>query len=129
MNATKICNVLLAMVLTGGLMSHGQVSSAQTDASSVGTTDATTKLDESDNFGACKRQSVDEPGPAQNGANGRCAKAPSVFEQGKAIFRFDTFGDEDYWGGKLRCTRRSRAPLSEASAPVSARRRLLPSPA
>ena len=31
----------------------------------------------------------------------RCAKAPSLFEQGKAIFRFDTFGDEDYWGGKL----------------------------
>ena len=28
MNPMKMCNVLLAMVLTGGLMSHAQVSSA-----------------------------------------------------------------------------------------------------
>ena len=32
----------------------------------------------------------------------RCAKAQQrLFEQGKAIFRFDTFGDEDWWGGQL----------------------------
>src|SRR6185437_4714873 len=48
-----------------------------------------------DKPGACESQSVDEPGQA-------CAKAlVRLFEQGKDIFRFDTFGDEDYWGGKL----------------------------
>jgi hypothetical protein len=48
-----------------------------------------------DRPGACDAQSVDEPGQ-------RCAKAlAALFEQGKDIFRFDTFGDEDYWGGKL----------------------------
>jgi len=48
-----------------------------------------------DSPGACESQSVDAPGQA-------CAKAlAGLFEQGKAIFRFDTFGDEDYWGGKL----------------------------
>lgn len=26
----------------------------------------------------------------------------AMFEQGKQIFRLDTFGDEDFWGGKLR---------------------------
>src|SRR5690242_3111761 len=45
--------------------------------------------------GACEPQSVDEPGQG-------CAKAlVGLFEQGKEIFRFDTFGDEDYWGGML----------------------------
>src|SRR6185437_1345778 len=48
-----------------------------------------------DKPGACESQSVDEPGQG-------CAKAlVGLFEQGKEIFRFDTFGDEDYWGGKL----------------------------
>jgi hypothetical protein len=48
-----------------------------------------------DNPGACESQSVDAPGQG-------CAKAlVGLFEQGKEIFRFDTFGDEDYWGGKL----------------------------
>src|SRR4029079_15151609 len=45
--------------------------------------------------GACESQSVDAPGQG-------CAKALArLFEQGKEIFRFDTFGDEDYWGGML----------------------------
>jgi hypothetical protein len=45
--------------------------------------------------GACESQSVDAPGQG-------CAKAlVGLFEQGKEIFRFDTFGDEDYWGGML----------------------------
>jgi hypothetical protein len=45
--------------------------------------------------GACESQSVDAPGQG-------CAKAlVRLFEQGKQIFRFDTFGDEDYWGGTL----------------------------
>src|SRR6476661_841707 len=48
-----------------------------------------------ENPGACESQSVDQPGQG-------CAKAlVRLFEQGKEIFRFDTFGDEDYWGGKL----------------------------
>jgi hypothetical protein len=48
-----------------------------------------------DKPGACESQSVDAPGQG-------CAKAlVGLFEQGKQIFRFDTFGDEDYWGGML----------------------------
>jgi len=51
--------------------------------------------DHNDNPGACESQSVDAPGQG-------CAKAlVQLFEQGKEIFRFDTFGDEDYWGGML----------------------------
>ena len=72
-------------------------------ASSVGTTDATAGNGPNDNdkFGGCEWQSIDESDPDQHRGDRRCAKAPSLFEQGKAIFRFDTFGDEDYWGGKL----------------------------
>jgi hypothetical protein len=45
--------------------------------------------------GACEPQSVDAPGRG-------CAEAlVRLFEQGKKIFRFDSFGDEDFWGGKL----------------------------
>jgi hypothetical protein len=48
-----------------------------------------------DKPGACESQLVDAPGQG-------CAKAlVQLFEQGKEIFRFDTFGDEDYWGGML----------------------------
>src|ERR1041385_54096 len=48
-----------------------------------------------DKPGACESQSVDKPGQG-------CVKAlVELFEQGKEIFRFDTFGDEDYWGGML----------------------------
>ena len=51
--------------------------------------------DHNDNPGACESQSVDAPGQG-------CAKAlVQLFEQGKEIFRFDTFGDENYWGGML----------------------------
>jgi hypothetical protein len=45
--------------------------------------------------GACESQSVDESGQG-------CAKAlVRLFDQGKKIFRFDTFGDEDFWGSTL----------------------------
>ena len=30
------------------------------------------------------------------------ANAERLFEEGRQIFRFDTFGSEDFWGGKLR---------------------------
>ena len=52
------------------------------------------KNDDSETPGACEPQTVDK--------GQGCAKAlVRLFEQGKEIFRFDTFGDEDYWGGKL----------------------------
>jgi hypothetical protein len=52
-----------------------------------------------DKPGACEPQSVDKPGRG-------CEKAlVRLFEQGKGIFRFDTFGDEDYWGGMLQLHR------------------------
>jgi hypothetical protein len=52
-----------------------------------------------DRPGACESQSVDERG---DGHGQGCAKAlVRLFEQGKEVFRFDTFGDEDYWGGML----------------------------
>jgi len=103
MNATKMCKVLLAMGLAGGLMAQPRISGGQTGASSIGTDDATkgTERDDNENAGACEWQSVDQPDGARNGAGRKCAKARPLFEQGKAIFRFDTFGDEDYWGGKL----------------------------
>jgi hypothetical protein len=48
-----------------------------------------------DKPGACEPQSVDRPGRG-------CEKElVGLFEQGKEVFRFDTFGDEDYWGGQL----------------------------
>jgi hypothetical protein len=48
-----------------------------------------------DRPGACESQSVDASGQG-------CAKAlVGLFEQGKQVFRFDTFGDEHYWGGML----------------------------
>lgn len=48
-----------------------------------------------DRPGACESSSVDKPGQ-------ECATAlVGLFEQGKEIFRYDTFGDEDYWGGML----------------------------
>jgi hypothetical protein len=32
----------------------------------------------------------------------RAAQTPDLIAEGKQIFRFDTFGDEDFWGGELR---------------------------
>ena len=65
-------------------------------ATALATTLAAFSLSSADDSpGACESQSVDQPGQ-------ECAKAlVALFEQGKDIFRFDTFGDEDYWGGKL----------------------------
>lgn len=31
----------------------------------------------------------------------RASQAPDLIAEGKQIFRFDTFGDEDFWGGQL----------------------------
>ncbi|HEX6035817.1 MAG TPA: hypothetical protein VFY83_15360, partial [Anaerolineales bacterium] len=32
----------------------------------------------------------------------RASQTPNLIAEGKQIFRFDTFGDEDFWGGELR---------------------------
>lgn len=43
--------------------------------------------------GACESQLVNTE---------QCRKAlVRLFEQGQRVFRFDTFGDQDYWGGQL----------------------------
>ncbi len=43
------------------------------------------------------------PPAAQRGYDGLIqANASRMMEDGKRIFRFDTFGSEDFWGGKLR---------------------------
>ena len=60
----------------------------------------------------------------------RDAKARNdLFEQGRQIFRFDTFGDEDYWGGQLRLHEAIEGAELGVWAPVSARGRRSPSPA
>src|SRR5690349_12461714 len=72
------------------------VAITSTTVAALATTLTAFSLSNSDDSpGACESQSVDAPGQ-------ECAKAlAGLFEQGKEIFRFDTFGDEDYWGGKL----------------------------
>jgi hypothetical protein len=51
--------------------------------------------DDNENPGACESTLVDRPGLG-------CRKELNeLFEQGKQVFRFDTFGDEDFWGGQL----------------------------
>ncbi len=73
--------VVAALLLLGGVIANGSIS-----AFSSGHDDAP---------GACESQSVDAPGRG-------CAKAlEKLFEQGKQVFRYDTFGDEDFWGGQL----------------------------
>jgi hypothetical protein len=36
------------------------------------------------------------------GKQAAASQAANLIEEGKQIFRFDTFGDEDFWGGQLR---------------------------
>jgi hypothetical protein len=72
-----------ALVLLGGVIAYGSVS-AFSAANSGG-----------DSPGACESQAVDAPGEG-------CAKALNqLFRQGQQVFRFDTFGDEDFWGSQL----------------------------
>jgi hypothetical protein len=46
------------------------------------------------------------------------ANAKDMLKEGKQIFRYDTFGSEDFWGGKLRLQKPSRAPGTVGWAPV-----------
>jgi cytochrome c peroxidase len=74
--------VVGALVMLGAVIANGTVSAFSTTNSSDGP-------------GACESAEVDQPGKV-------CDKnRDALFEQGKQVFRFDTFGDEDFWGGKL----------------------------
>jgi len=71
-----------ALVMLGAVIANGSLSAFSTAQSSGGP-------------GACESAEVDQPGNV-------CAKnRDALFEQGKQVFRFDTFGDEDFWGGQL----------------------------
>lgn len=78
--------IAAVLVLLGGVIVNGTVSAF-----------SAAKADDngSDKPGACESNLVDRPGLG-------CRKElDQLFEQGKQVFRFDTFGDEDYWGGML----------------------------
>lgn len=48
------------------------------------------------------REKENSPAAQQNYDEQIQANARRMMEDGKRIFRFDTFGSEDFWGGKLR---------------------------
>jgi len=76
--------VVGALVLLAGVIANGSVSAFSTSHSS---------LDDGNGPGACESSQVDGPG---------CPMAiNALFKQGQQVFRFDTFGDEDFWSGKL----------------------------
>jgi len=78
--------IAAVLVLLGGVIVNGTVSAF-----------SAAKADDngSDKPGACESNLVDRPGLG-------CRKElDQLFEQGKQVFRFDTFGDEDFWGGQL----------------------------
>ena len=35
----------------------------------------------------------------------KASQTPDLVAQGKQVFRFDTFGDQDFWGGALKLHR------------------------
>lgn len=41
--------------------------------------------------------------------------AEAMIDEGRQTFRYDTFGDEDFWAARCDCTRRSRALRTAAS--------------
>jgi cytochrome c peroxidase len=71
-----------ALVLLGAVIAYGSISAFSATHSSDGP-------------GACESADVDKPGNVCD------KKRDALFEQGKQVFRFDTFGDEDFWGGQL----------------------------
>jgi len=44
----------------------------------------------------------------------RASTTPDLISQGKQIFRFDTFGDEDFWADNSSCIRRLKERSSMA---------------
>ena len=83
--------IAAVLVLLGGVIVNGTVS-----AFSAANHKPKRPDDKgNDKPGACESNLVDRPGLG-------CRKElDQLFEQGKQVFRFDTFGDEDYWGGQL----------------------------
>jgi hypothetical protein len=59
-----------------------------------------------------------QPAPAASLDTAIEQNAQRRLEEGRKIFRFDTFGSEDFWGGKLGCTGRSWARNWEVSVPA-----------
>jgi hypothetical protein len=78
--------VVGAVLLLGGVIANGSLSAFSATHS---------RADDNDNPGACESAEVDQPGKVCD------KKRDALFEQGKQVFRFDTFGDEDFWGGQL----------------------------
>src|SRR4026209_2927189 len=71
-----------ALLLLGGVIANGSLS-------------AFSAANADDIPGACESKLVDRPGLG-------CRKELNqLFERGRQVFRFDTFGDEDFWGGQL----------------------------
>ena len=55
------------------------------------------------NRSRAQRTDVRNPAQNQKGYDQQISdNAQRMMEQGKQIFRYDTFGSEDFWGGKLR---------------------------
>jgi len=77
--------VLGAVLLLAGVIANGSLSAFSGTHSTA----------DNDNPGACESAEVDQPGKVCD------KKRDALFEQGKQVFRFDTFGDEDFWGGQL----------------------------
>jgi hypothetical protein len=55
---------------------------------------------------------VSAPGSDPDDENRKAAQ--QLFEHGRQIFRFDTFGDEAFWGDALQLHERSKARRSAA---------------
>ncbi len=51
------------------------------------------------------------------------ANARRMLEEGKRVFRFDTFGSEDFWGGKLRLHESLAGQKLGGVGPASVRKR------
>ena len=61
--------------------------------------------------------------PSKTAVDAEIARhAQTMMEEGKKIFRYDTFGSEAFWGDRWGCTRQSPAKRTAASAPASLRR-------
>src|SRR5690349_4813083 len=52
-------------------------------------------------LGGTRRASADEKNQTRNDKQ-IAEHAEDAVERGRQIFRFDTFGDEDFWGGALK---------------------------
>ena len=65
---------------------------------------------------------IRRPGSAGTGRARRAARSRHAVAEGRQTFRFDTFGDEDFWGGTLKLHQAIEGSASAESAPASAPR-------